>query len=98
MRRARRLRHRALQSRLPRAPGPHQRRLRYFAREFVAETLVILAKSVGRAEEGFLISDLAGADLTQVDMSTLVFVGAKGTRLIERQGARPFVYTSRRVP
>jgi precorrin-3B C17-methyltransferase len=62
------------------------------------ETLVVLAKSVGRAEEGFLISDLAGADLTQVDMSTLVIVGAKGTRLIERQGARPFVYTSRRVP
>ncbi len=62
------------------------------------ETIVVFAKSVGRAEEEFLISDLAGADLTLVDMATLVIVGAKGTRLIERQGARPFVYTSRSVP
>ena len=61
-------------------------------------TLVVFAKSVGRAEEQLLISDLASADLSQVDMATLVIVGAKGTRLIERQGARPFVYTSRRVP
>ena len=98
MRRARRLRHRALQSRLTRAPRPHQRRFRHFARKSSPETLVVFAKSVGRAEEEFLISDLAGADLTQVDMATLVIVGAKGTRLIERQGARPFVYTSRRVP
>ena len=62
------------------------------------ETLVVLAKSVGRAEEELLISDLAGADLSQVDMATLVIVGAKGTRRIERPGARPYVYTSRRVP
>ena len=62
------------------------------------ETLVVFAKSVGRAEEELLMSDLAAADLSRVDMATLVIVGAKGTRLIERQGARPFVYTSRRVP
>ena len=62
------------------------------------ETLVVFAKSVGRAEEEFLLSDLAGADLSQVDMATLVIVGAKGTRRIEREGARPYIYTSRRVP
>ncbi|MFY9655613.1 MAG: precorrin-3B C(17)-methyltransferase [Methylocystis sp.] len=61
-------------------------------------TLVAFAKSIGRVEEEIVISQLSGADLSQVDMATLVIVGAKGTRLIERQGARPFVYTSRRVP
>lgn len=61
------------------------------------ETLVVFAKSVGRAEEQIIIADLANADLSQVDMATLVIIGAKGTRLIERPGARPFVYTLRRV-
>ena len=61
------------------------------------QTLVVFAKSIGRAEEEIVIADLASADLSQVDMATLVIIGAKGTRRIEREGARPFVYTSRRV-
>ena len=61
------------------------------------QTLVVFAKSIGRAEEEIVIADLASADLSQVDMATLVIIGAKGTRRIEREGARPFVYTARRV-
>ena len=61
------------------------------------QTLVILAKSIGRAEEEIVIADLTNADLTLVDMATLVIIGAKGTRRVEREGARPFVYTSRRI-
>ncbi len=61
------------------------------------QTLVVFAKSVGRAEEEIVVADLASADLSKVDMATLVIIGAKGTRRIEREGARPFVYTSRRV-
>jgi len=61
-------------------------------------TLVVFAKSIGRAEEEIVIGELASADLSLVDMATLVIIGAKGTRLIEREGARPFVYTPRGVP
>ncbi len=64
--------------------------------ELPPETLVVFAKSIGRAEEEILIADLASADVSKVDMATLVLIGAKGTRLIDRPGARPFVYTSRR--
>jgi precorrin-3B C17-methyltransferase len=62
------------------------------------ETPVVFAKSIGRAEEEIVISELESADPSNVDMATLVIIGARGTRLIEREGARPFVYTSRRVP
>jgi len=61
-------------------------------------TPVVLAKAVWRAEEEIVVADLADADLSFVDMSTLVVVGSSGTRRIERAGARPFVYTSRRAP
>jgi precorrin-3B C17-methyltransferase / cobalt-factor III methyltransferase len=61
------------------------------------QTLVVFAKSIGRVEEEIIVADLASADLSKVDMRTLVIIGAKGTRRIEREGARPFVYTSRRV-
>ena len=61
------------------------------------ETVVIFAKSVGRAQENILVTRLAEADPSQVDMSTLVIVGARGTRVIARAAATPFVYTSRKA-
>ena len=61
------------------------------------ETVVIFAKSVGRAQENILVTQLAEADPSQVDMSTLVIVGARGTRVIARAAAAPFVYTSRKA-
>jgi len=61
------------------------------------QTVVALAKSIGRAEEKIFVADLSTVDLSEVDMSTLVIVGASGTRLIPREDARPFVYTSRRA-
>ncbi len=60
-------------------------------------TAVVFAKSVGRAEERMIITNLAEADPSQVDMSTLVLIGARGTRLIPRKGAAPLVYTSRKA-
>ena len=61
------------------------------------ETVVVFAKSVGREDENMVVTRLADADPSQVDMSTLVIIGARGTRLIPRSGARPFVYTSRKT-
>jgi precorrin-3B C17-methyltransferase len=62
------------------------------------DTVVIFAKSVARAEENILVTRLDEADPSQVDMSTLVIVGARGTRVIARAAATPFVYTSRKAP
>jgi len=62
------------------------------------QTVVIFAKSVGRAEENILVTQLDEADPSDVDMSTLVIVGARGTRVIARAEATPFVYTSRKAP
>jgi precorrin-3B C17-methyltransferase len=61
------------------------------------ETFVGLAKSVGREKEEMILSSLDAVDPTQVDMSTLVVVGASGTRRISREGARDWVYTSRKM-
>jgi precorrin-3B C17-methyltransferase len=62
------------------------------------ETVVIFAKSVGRPEEKLIVTTLAEADISQVDMSTLVIIGAQGTRLIPREAGAPFVYSSRKSP
>jgi precorrin-3B C17-methyltransferase len=67
-------------------------------RELAPQTIVVLAKSVGRPEEEVIVSDLASADVSIVDMSTLVIIGASGTRVISRENARPYVYTSRKAP
>ncbi|WP_202620534.1 precorrin-3B C(17)-methyltransferase [Methylocystis heyeri] len=60
------------------------------------ETIVVFAKSVGRPEERLIVTSLAEADLAQVDMSTLVIVGAQGTKLIQRETGAPIVYSSRK--
>jgi precorrin-3B C17-methyltransferase len=61
-----------------------------------AETVVVFAKSVGRSDEQLIVTTLAQADPSLVDMSTLVIIGAKGTRLIARDGGAPIVYSSRK--
>lgn len=61
------------------------------------ETIVGLAKSVGREKEEIILTDLHHVDPAQVDMSTLVIIGASGTKRIAREGARDWVYTSRKA-
>lgn len=63
-----------------------------------AERIVVFAKSIGREAESIIITTLADADPSVVDMSTLVLIGASGTRLIARDDAPPYVYTSRTAP
>lgn len=62
-----------------------------------AETFVGFAKAVGRENEEIILTRLDEADGAQVDMSTLVIIGASGTRRIARDGGRDFVYTSRKA-
>ncbi|WP_442756626.1 precorrin-3B C(17)-methyltransferase [Methylocystis sp. JAN1] len=62
------------------------------------ETFVGLAKSVGREKEEIILTSLEAVDPAQIDMSTLVVIGASGTRRIARANARDWVYTSRKAP
>lgn len=62
------------------------------------ERIVVFAKSVGRTEEHIIVTRLDEADPSVVDMTTLALVGSSGTRVVPREGARPWVYTSRKAP
>ena len=64
-----------------------------------AGTPVIFARAIGRPDEDIRILTVTEAveAAAQADMSTLVMIGASATRLIPREGARPYVYTPRSV-
>jgi precorrin-3B C17-methyltransferase len=58
-------------------------------------TPVIFATAISRPDEAIVIATLESADPGHADMRTLVLIGSAATRLIERPGAPPFVYTPR---
>jgi precorrin-3B C17-methyltransferase len=62
------------------------------------DTSIIFATSVGREGESVEIAQLGDDRLPDATMSTLIIVGAEGTRLIERPGLPPLVYSRRFVP
>jgi precorrin-3B C17-methyltransferase len=61
------------------------------------DRFVSLAKSVGREKEEIILTRLKDVDTSLVDMSTLVVIGASGTRRIARKDARDWIYTSRKA-
>lgn len=59
-------------------------------------TAVAFARAVGRSDESLVLTTLADADPSIVDMATLVLIGSSATRFIARGGAaRPWLYTPR---
>ena len=56
---------------------------------------MIFGRAVGRPDEHVNITSIAKADPSVADMATLVIVGSAQTRLIERPGRSPLVYTPR---
>ena len=58
------------------------------------ETPVILGRNLGRAEETLTVINLADLTADQVDMLTVVMIGAQGTKVMTR-GTRRWVYTPR---
>ena len=58
-------------------------------------TPVIFGRAVGRPDEQVTITSIAKSDPAVADMATLVIVGSAQTRLIERPGRSPLVYTPR---
>jgi precorrin-2 C20-methyltransferase/precorrin-3B C17-methyltransferase len=61
------------------------------------DTPVVLGRDVGGAEERVTVTTLAALDPAQVDMRTLVIVGASTTRVV-RRGDRDVVFTPRHYP
>jgi precorrin-3B C17-methyltransferase len=61
-------------------------------------TPVIFGRAVGRADERVAVSMLETAASEAADMATLVIVGTRETRVIERPGRSPLVYTPRAMP
>ncbi len=62
------------------------------------ERVLIFARAVSTDEEALRVVRLADATPEMADMRTVVLVGSSLTRLIERAGADPWVYTPRSVP
>ena len=60
-------------------------------------TPVVFGRAVGRSDESIVIATLDAADPTIADMATLVIVGSANTRIIERLGRAPIVYTPRAI-
>jgi cobalt-precorrin 5A hydrolase / precorrin-3B C17-methyltransferase len=56
---------------------------------------VVHARNLGRNGESVELCRLESFDPALVDMLSLVIVGSRQTRLVERQGRRTFVYTPR---
>ena len=67
-------------------------------REVLAVTTpVIFGRAVGRPDEHFVVVPLGEADAQTADMATCVIIGSAETRIIERPGMDPLVYSPRGV-
>ena len=58
-------------------------------------TPVAFARAVGRADERIILTTLSEADVSVVDMSTLVLIGSSETRFIRRESGAPWMLTPR---
>jgi precorrin-3B C17-methyltransferase len=60
-----------------------------------AATPVAFARAVGRQDERLTLTTLGAADVSLVDMATLVIVGSSETRMLSRDGAPKWLLTPR---
>jgi precorrin-3B C17-methyltransferase len=67
-------------------------------RHLPATTPTVFGRAVGRAGEQVTVTTLAAADPAIADMATLIIIGSALTRVIERPGMPPLVYTPRAAP
>jgi precorrin-3B C17-methyltransferase len=66
-------------------------------RQLPPSTPVVFGRAAGRADEKISICRLDAADPSVADMATLIIVGSALTRIVERPGRAPLVYTPRFV-
>lgn len=62
-----------------------------------AETPVIFGRAAFRSDEKIRVMPLGEADPAQADMATCIIVGSAETRVIEREGRTPLVYSPRQA-
>lgn len=62
-----------------------------------ASTPVIFGRAAGRPDERIAIAPLGEADATVADMATCVIIGSAETRIIQRDGLPPLVYSPRSI-
>ncbi len=67
-------------------------------RHLPASTPVVFGRAIGRPDEKVAICSLDSVDPSAADMATLIIVGSSLTRLIDRPGLPPLVYTPRSTP
>ena len=60
-----------------------------------ATTPVVFGRAAGRPDERMVVTKLSDARGNEADMATCVIVGSAETRLVERPGGAPLVYTPR---
>ncbi len=60
------------------------------------DTPIVLAKNVGRPGEQIRVKTLGDLQLEDADMRTVLIIGSSKTRVIDRSGQQPWVYTPRR--
>jgi precorrin-3B C17-methyltransferase len=66
-------------------------------RHLPAGAPVVFGRAVGRQDERLIVTTLADADPALADMATLIIIGSAETRVIERPGLPPLVYSPRRA-
>jgi precorrin-3B C17-methyltransferase len=64
-------------------------------RHLPATTPTVFGRAVGRADEKVVVTSLGAANPSSADMATLIIVGSAFTRVIDRPGLMPLVYTPR---
>jgi precorrin-3B C17-methyltransferase / cobalt-factor III methyltransferase len=64
-------------------------------RHLPPSTPVVFGHAVGRPDEAVNVTTLDQADTTHADMATLVIVGSRATRVVQRPKRSPLVYTPR---
>lgn len=60
-----------------------------------ANSPVIFGRAAGRSDERILVQPLGEADAINADMATCVIIGSPATRIIERDGRPPLIYSPR---
>jgi precorrin-3B C17-methyltransferase len=59
---------------------------------------VLFGRAIGRADEKVNVASLRNAAEVTADMSTCIIVGTEQTRIVDRDGSAPLIYTPRSMP
>ena len=68
------------------------------AQHLPLETPVLFGRAIGRPDEKVTVASLRNAGEVAADMSTCIIVGTEQTRIVDRGGSTPLIYTPRSMP